>query len=422
MNVLELIQTFGPYVGGITVLSVAAVVAAYLARHGLVLKRFKFKDAEVEFNEASGGAKAREEQENPSQPKLSAKVIEFSSMAREDCKSIDISSAEITDFINRESESHFRLFSSKFVSMPLLFGPYICVLSWSGETAFVERVLKRRDAYPLNDGWIAALSAYRMATMLPYRVGETTVLVSRTEAVRTHRVFRSLLHNVRNYLRSLSIVENTPSPSGADLDHLLDEAEFALHNDDIASAVTRFEAMLSGIHKLLLRYVPSGVSVIDRRLETKPYERLGAGVDKGEKGEVLVVEDDQIQAEYLKSFLEEHEFSVVVAATSIAAMRVLTDRTFDVVIVDVLLGAHDGFEIVRAARASSPDSTIIVLTAFAGMAGRVIGDESRTPIWDFFVEKSAGLAEIEAILSKRRQAKTPNPTAPADRKAPLSGR
>lgn len=404
MNGLELIQTLGPYLGAVCLLVAGGFIAAYLARRGVVLKRFKFQDAEVEFGASSNQLETREApQARITPPSSSAKAIDFSKTALEDCEALEVQPKTVIDFVNRESKSHFRLFSSPFISMPLLFGSYICVLSWNGEHVLVERILKRKDAYPLNDAWISLLSYYRIATMLPYRTQSTTAaLISRTEAARTCNKFRSLLHDVRNYLRSLSMSEDIPVPDTSGLLPLLHEAEFALHNDDVGTAVTRFEAVLSSVHKLLLQYVPSGVAKLERLEAAVSPGRLALDAAKRDAKLALVVEDDLIQARYLSSFLSEQGFSVAFAAASIEAMRMLTDKVFDIVIIDVLLEDHDGFEIVRVARASSPSAIIIVLTAFSGMASSVVGSVQESSTWDFFIEKSENsFEEIEAIIRSK---------------------
>jgi two-component system OmpR family response regulator len=88
---------------------------------------------------------------------------------------------------------------------------------------------------------------------------------------------------------------------------------------------------------------------------------------------LLVVEDDALLAEGLIDVLTRAGHAVEHATTGKGADRLLTDREFDLVVLDVGLPDIDGFEVLRRLRARRASTSVLVLTARDAVEDRVRG-------------------------------------------------
>jgi two-component system response regulator PilR (NtrC family) len=79
---------------------------------------------------------------------------------------------------------------------------------------------------------------------------------------------------------------------------------------------------------------------------------------------VLVVDDEQSMRELLAIMLTKEGFEVVAAESRAVAAAVLAQGPVDLVITDVKLPDGDGIEILRHVKAASPETVVIVMTAY----------------------------------------------------------
>jgi DNA-binding response OmpR family regulator len=82
---------------------------------------------------------------------------------------------------------------------------------------------------------------------------------------------------------------------------------------------------------------------------------------------MLVVDDERVITFALKSYFGKHGFDVDTATESEAALALLTNYDYDIVIADLRLTGtteEEGLEVVRLARARSAKTSIILLTAY----------------------------------------------------------
>jgi len=82
------------------------------------------------------------------------------------------------------------------------------------------------------------------------------------------------------------------------------------------------------------------------------------------KRKVLIVDDEQSMRELLAIMLAKEGYEVVTAANRATAAAVLGSGPVDAVITDVKLPDGDGIEILRHVKAGSPETSVIVMTAF----------------------------------------------------------
>ena len=111
---------------------------------------------------------------------------------------------------------------------------------------------------------------------------------------------------------------------------------------------------------------------------------------------ILVVDDESPLRETLRQSFTREGHSVMAVADGRAAIdRATTDR-FDIVLLDVALGAGpDGYEVCRTLRSRRNVVPIIMLTALDSEADAVLGLEAGA---DDYVTKPFGLAELRSRI------------------------
>jgi len=78
---------------------------------------------------------------------------------------------------------------------------------------------------------------------------------------------------------------------------------------------------------------------------------------------ILLVEDDQNFGDVLRSYLEMHDYEVVLATDGMAGLEAYKKETFDLCIFDVMMPKKDGFTLAKEIREKDNDIPIIFLTA-----------------------------------------------------------
>src|SRR5580692_12710542 len=90
---------------------------------------------------------------------------------------------------------------------------------------------------------------------------------------------------------------------------------------------------------------------------------LQRGAPYKESVNILVVEDEQKMAQALREGLEADEYSVRVAHTGEEGFYLVQAQPFDLVILDVMLPGHDGFEILATLRKRGIKTPVLLLTS-----------------------------------------------------------
>jgi two-component system response regulator PilR (NtrC family) len=86
---------------------------------------------------------------------------------------------------------------------------------------------------------------------------------------------------------------------------------------------------------------------------------------------ILVVDDEQSMQELLGIMLRREGFEVLLAGSRATAAAALAKDPVDMVITDIRLPDGDGIEILRHVKAASPDTVVIVMTAFGSTEAAV---------------------------------------------------
>jgi DNA-binding NtrC family response regulator len=83
------------------------------------------------------------------------------------------------------------------------------------------------------------------------------------------------------------------------------------------------------------------------------------------------VDDDAVARQLLAEALRKDGYDVEVAGGGADAIALGREKRFDVVLTDIRMGEVDGFAVLREFRQRSPETAIVLLTAFGSMDGAV---------------------------------------------------
>lgn len=116
---------------------------------------------------------------------------------------------------------------------------------------------------------------------------------------------------------------------------------------------------------------------------------------------ILVIEDEKRIAELLQKGLTELGFGVDTAFDGDIGKRLINSNTYDLVITDVILPYHNGFELTQIIKSKSPDTPVIMLTALGATDDKLDGFDAGA---DDYMVKPFDLRELNArinVLLKR---------------------
>jgi len=89
--------------------------------------------------------------------------------------------------------------------------------------------------------------------------------------------------------------------------------------------------------------------------------------------DILIVEDDARMAQLLAEGLREEQYSVQIMPDGVSALEVTRNRSFDVVLLDVMLPGLSGLDVVRQLRCRKDDVSVLMLTARDTIPDVVLG-------------------------------------------------
>jgi heavy metal response regulator len=120
---------------------------------------------------------------------------------------------------------------------------------------------------------------------------------------------------------------------------------------------------------------------------------------------VLVVEDEQKVASFLRRGLEAEGYAVEVARDGESALNRALEAQYDAVILDVMLPKRDGFSVLRELRQRGSQVPVLLLTARSAVEDKVAAldtgaDDYLTKPFDF----AELLARLRALLRRGRAA------------------
>ena len=91
----------------------------------------------------------------------------------------------------------------------------------------------------------------------------------------------------------------------------------------------------------------------------------------GTDAKILVVDDDAVARDLLVEALRKEGHNVEAVSGGAEAIALGSQKQFDVVLTDMRMGAMDGLTVLREFKELSPETSVVLLTAFGSMEGAI---------------------------------------------------
>lgn len=113
--------------------------------------------------------------------------------------------------------------------------------------------------------------------------------------------------------------------------------------------------------------------------------------------QILVVDDEKGMRDFLSIMLKKEGYGVVTAENGAAALKAVQDEIFDLVVTDVKMPELDGIAVLKAVKEVSPETIVIMVTAFATTETAV--EAMKLGAYDY-ITKPFKVDEIKLIIQK----------------------
>ncbi len=122
---------------------------------------------------------------------------------------------------------------------------------------------------------------------------------------------------------------------------------------------------------------------------------------------ILLIEDEEKVASFIKKGLEENQYEVELAKDGAAALKQVFNKEYNLIILDVMLPYVNGIEICRQIRLKNGEVPVLMLTALGTVDDKVKGLKAGAD--DYLLKPfhfNELLARIEALLRRKKQTET----------------
>ena len=128
-----------------------------------------------------------------------------------------------------------------------------------------------------------------------------------------------------------------------------------------------------------------------------------AAADAASRGRILIIDDEEEIRDSLETLLELERFDVVTTPDAATGLKTLGDRSFDLVLLDLMLPDRSGLEVLQEIRDEDALTPVLMLTAYGSVetaveATRLGADNFLTKPWN----NEKLVLEIEQTIARRR--------------------
>lgn len=120
------------------------------------------------------------------------------------------------------------------------------------------------------------------------------------------------------------------------------------------------------------------------------------------KERILIVEDENSMREVLRILLEGESYEVTSASDGLEGLSHIDKDIFDLVITDIKMPGADGFEVLKRVKNISPDTIVIMITAFGTTEAAI--EAMKVGAYDY-IHKPFKMDEIRIIVKKALEKK-----------------
>lgn len=121
-----------------------------------------------------------------------------------------------------------------------------------------------------------------------------------------------------------------------------------------------------------------------------------------DKAKILIAEDEKGMMDVLDIFLQEEGYQTVLARDGRAALEAIERDIFDLVITDVKMPHADGFEVLKKVKEVSPDTVVIMITAFGTTEAAF--EAIKSGAYDY-IEKPFKIEELRVVIKRALERK-----------------
>ncbi|NIP43129.1 MAG: sigma-54-dependent Fis family transcriptional regulator, partial [candidate division Zixibacteria bacterium] len=118
---------------------------------------------------------------------------------------------------------------------------------------------------------------------------------------------------------------------------------------------------------------------------------------------ILVVDDDKLVNEFINETLTRAGYSVHSALSGPEALKLMEETDYDLILTDVRMPEMDGITLLMKIKAVSPDSVVVVITAYGTIENAV--DAMRKGAYDYIL-KPFSPDEIEIVVRRGLEHRT----------------
>lgn len=122
-----------------------------------------------------------------------------------------------------------------------------------------------------------------------------------------------------------------------------------------------------------------------------------------DKIRVLVVDDEEVVCLSYQRLLSGNSFSVMAALDGDAALKIMEERSFDVVLLDLRMPGTDGLTVLKTIKERWPESEVVIITGYPSL--ETVKEAVRYGAYDYLakpvVPEVVIRATTGAIMQKR---------------------
>jgi CheY-like chemotaxis protein len=119
---------------------------------------------------------------------------------------------------------------------------------------------------------------------------------------------------------------------------------------------------------------------------------------------ILVVDDDSVIRDVVKTLLEHHGYIVHLAADGEAALALLGTRPFDIVLIDILMPRKEGLETIIEIKRRFPKMLVFAMSASGARKGHDFLQIAAKFGADGIIQKPFTPEQLLALIASRSQA------------------
>ena len=112
---------------------------------------------------------------------------------------------------------------------------------------------------------------------------------------------------------------------------------------------------------------------------------------------ILIVEDEKVTLRNLEYILKKEGYEVIATTSGTNALKLLQENNFDLVLTDLKLEKVDGIEILEKCKKVSPDTEVIIITAYATISSAI---ESMKKGAFYYLPKPFKLEDVKKLVKE----------------------